>query len=120
MFNRITLAVTLTLLIAGCTPLDFIKAMVPAVSQKPMVSLDVGDKQIKGMGADQKVTTNNGQMVGGDFINIPKGNIVPVTITQVSWFTLFETVMLIILSITTTIGWLKPIMQWLSKLDKKV
>lgn len=117
--KKIVLCVTLILLVEGCTPLDLIKTAVPSLTQKPLVAVDVGDKSIKGAGTDQKVHTNNGQIVGGNVINIPKENTAPIHITQVSWFTLFETIMLIVLTITTTVGWLKPVMEWLSKMEKK-
>ena len=118
MFNKVVLVVSLALAIEGCTPFDFVKMATSSLDNQSLVNVGDKENQTKLQGSDLKAHTNNGHMIGGNYISLPKKHDGTIIVTQMSWFNVFETIMLIVLSITTGIGWFKPIMEWFSKKKK--
>lgn len=100
------------LCLEGCAALPFLAPLLGSSTSKPLVNTEVqvGDREYKGLGTDQKVKENKGHIVGRDEINNANARVV--NINQMSWFNVFETLLLIAATILGTLGWSKSIREW--------
>ena len=82
-------------------------------SGKPLVSAHIGDEKYAAQDNDIHTETNHGHIAGRDHVTINKAE--KVVMVSESWYSLVQLIIIIVLTMLVTVGYINPILKYIKK-----